>query len=398
MSNRISDLCHKGVICLSLFVFGVTLNAQQRGCTDPKAQNYDSQATINDGSCLYDVTIKRPREICPIPVDLPETSGIEYLNGKFWSHNDSGNDEILWSIDTSKCETDPTLDLNVNLNDWEDITTDGELFYLGDFGNNSGNRLDLKITIIDSMGIRNGDIWFTYPDQSQFSWPQGDHPYDCEAMIFMRDSLHLFTKDRLYQKTRHYRLPTTPGTYEAELVDSLDIGGLITASDINDRGTIALLGYRESGEIFQLLLFDYPGSRVFQGHKREILLGPVFQIGQAEGICFAGTHDIFYTRESGFGLDARIMGSNVREYTDHITTTSNSEDRALIQIGPSWLQIDIRKPTEVRIYDVSGYLVQPITQIFKSSHISTQDLPTGVYHLVLITEGKHIQTQGFFRM
>ncbi len=52
-------------LAILLFLGLAFLNGcQQEGCTDPLAQNYDSSADSDDGSCTYDTII--PTEICPI--------------------------------------------------------------------------------------------------------------------------------------------------------------------------------------------------------------------------------------------------------------------------------------------------------------------------------------------
>ena len=72
-----------------------------------------------------------------------ETSGLLRVNDQLWTHNDSGNDPILYRIDPLDGSVLQMLAINVPNIDWEDITTDGEFIYIGDVGNNSGDRTDL---------------------------------------------------------------------------------------------------------------------------------------------------------------------------------------------------------------------------------------------------------------
>ena len=66
-------------------------------------------------------------------------------------------------------------------------------------------------------------------------------------------------------------LPSTPGEHVAELRDSLNVQGQVTAADISDDGKALLLGYNTStSEAFLWLLFDFKGSRFFTGNKRPI--------------------------------------------------------------------------------------------------------------------------------
>ena len=36
-----------------------------------------------------------------LPDEIEETSGVIYHNGKLWTHNDSGNAAVIFSIDTA---------------------------------------------------------------------------------------------------------------------------------------------------------------------------------------------------------------------------------------------------------------------------------------------------------
>ena len=42
------------------------------------------------------------KEICTLPAELQESSGLLSLNSgiTFWTHNDGGNDPVLYEIDT----------------------------------------------------------------------------------------------------------------------------------------------------------------------------------------------------------------------------------------------------------------------------------------------------------
>ncbi|MEY4331000.1 MAG: hypothetical protein RL609_1748, partial [Bacteroidota bacterium] len=44
-----------------------SLGAQIYGCTDPQANNYDPDASINDGTCLYSNTTSGPNLSLPLP-------------------------------------------------------------------------------------------------------------------------------------------------------------------------------------------------------------------------------------------------------------------------------------------------------------------------------------------
>ena len=73
----------------------------QLGCTDPQALNYNSNASINDGSCVYDVTDYSPILIGDLPSALNENSGLIYWDDKLVTFNDSGGANKIYLIDTN---------------------------------------------------------------------------------------------------------------------------------------------------------------------------------------------------------------------------------------------------------------------------------------------------------
>ena len=81
-----------------------------------------------------------------LPDTVSETSGLIFHNGKLITHNDSGGRPELYEIDTTSLEITRTVTIeNIENIDWEDIAQDDTHIYIGDFGNNGGDRTDLKI-------------------------------------------------------------------------------------------------------------------------------------------------------------------------------------------------------------------------------------------------------------
>ncbi len=203
--------------CLFLaFAAFVTANSAtaQMGCLDPAATNYSTSALFNDGSCTYPVTHHTPALKFQLPSAIPESSGVVWSNGKLWTHNDSGNPATFFSVDTTTGAVLQKVYVdNYSNTDWEDITADSLYIYLGDCGNNNGNRTDLKILKIAKSDIGSAAIVhlnaqaisFSYTDQTSFA-SNALNNFDCEAVMSMGDYLYLFTKDRGDAKTRVYQL------------------------------------------------------------------------------------------------------------------------------------------------------------------------------------------------
>lgn len=92
-----------------------------------------------------------------LPEEVKETSGLFFHNGRLWTHNDSGGKPILYALDTTTFEVVQRITLDkVKNKDWEDVCTDGENVFVGDFGNNKGNRKDLRIYMFPLADIPQG--------------------------------------------------------------------------------------------------------------------------------------------------------------------------------------------------------------------------------------------------
>ncbi len=177
-----------------------------------------------------------------LPHEVYESSGIALYRGLLWSFNDSGNDPELFGIDTTswKIAIRITLTHGTN-NDWEDLAQDDRYFYIGDFGNNFGNRRNLCIYRLakDAIGevakqtLSADSLTFRYSDQYNFSEAPYATAFDCEAMYCLGDSLYLVTKDWVSRKGMLYRLPKAPGQYVALPTAGIQLEGLITGADYN---------------------------------------------------------------------------------------------------------------------------------------------------------------------
>lgn len=279
--------------------------AQVSGCPDPAAQNYNAAATVNNGSCLYSKATITPTLNCNITTTLNETSGIIWWNQFVWTHNDSGGQPAIYSINASTGAIVKTVSITNAANiDWEDITQDNAYIYIGDFGNNSnGNRTDLKIYRIKKADVKSKTsvtasvINFSYSDQTDFTPKGGNNTnFDCESIIAYGDSLFLFSKNWIDNKTRLYKLPKTPGTHIAVKMAELNVQGLITGAEIvADKRVIVLTGYNPALTPFVYLLYDFNGNNFFGGNKRKVDVNQTLL--QMEGICKINARKFYISNE-----------------------------------------------------------------------------------------------------
>lgn len=260
-----------------------------------------------------------------LPEKVSETSGMFFHNSRLWTHNDSGGKPILYGLDTVNFEIVQKITLaNVKNKDWEDICTDGEMVFVGDCGNNRGNRKDLKIytfplSAIPDEGdvtIKVDSICFTFGDQTDFQ-KRKVHDFDCEAIFATEDHLYLLSKGWETGTTRLYRLSKTLGKQVAEVVNGFDSQGLITGADYDPKsGTLVVVGYVKSlYKPFLYLIYNFDESGVKLSHRRFEM--PQMPGAQTEGICFFDEGRCFVSAETTKAFTARVFVADFRKWIDN---------------------------------------------------------------------------------
>ena len=258
-----------------------------------------------------------------LPKEVNETSGLFFYNSRLWTHNDSGGKPILYALDTVTFEVVQRITLaNARNKDWEDVCTDGEHVFLGDFGNNKGSRKNLKIYTFPLSAIpEEGDatiqvdsILFCFGDQTNFEKRKHEHDFDCEAMFATEECLYLFSKGWKTGTTRLYRLPKTQGSYVAEMVNGFDSQGLITGADYDPKNQIlVLVGYVKSlWKPFLYLIYDLDEAGVKLSHCRFEM--PQWTGAQTEGICFFDDGRCYISAETSPTITSRVFVADFRKW------------------------------------------------------------------------------------
>jgi len=116
-----------------------------------------------------------------------------YIGNKLITHTDSGGTAELYEINTVTGTVERTVTITNATNvDWEDITYDDTYINIGDIGNNSGVRKDLKTYRIlrsnfeTSTSVIAEVITYGYNDQPRIDTgnPQpNNNNFDAEALI-----------------------------------------------------------------------------------------------------------------------------------------------------------------------------------------------------------------------
>ena len=208
--------------------------------------------------------------------DLDENSGLIFYNNNIITFNDSGGEANLYEINASTGNITRTVTITNATNvDWEDITQDASYIYIGDIGNNNGNRTDLKIYKIAKNDYNGSDdiavaeiISYSYADQLDFNSNPNNTNWDAEGLISYGEQLLIFSKNWVDNWVNVYSIPKTNGTYSALLESSYNTNGLITSAEISlNENIIYLIGYSNSQAPFMYTIHGIPNNSldIFSG-------------------------------------------------------------------------------------------------------------------------------------
>ncbi len=394
-------------LILVFIILSGNAHAQIYGCTDRLALNYNSSATINDGSCIYNLSNISPLGSLPLDEVLSETSGLIFWNNNLWTHNDNF-DSNIYMLDTLYGRIVQVYPLTgIENRDWEEISQDEDYVYIGDFGNNSGNRTDLRILKVSKVSLISGSpdidsIEYSYSDQVDFTPAGNDTDFDCEAFIVTDDSIYLFTKQWVSNQTSLYSLPKNAGNYTAKLRSSLDVNGMITgAVYLGSERIIALSGYSNRLVPFVYLLYDFTGSDFFDGNKRKI--GILLDFHQIEAITSTDGIKYFMSNES-FSLfpltntPQKIhvfnLSSFLGNYLKFTIPVPDEENNFIISPVPAHDIINIKSfagllPADYAMINLWGRIVMTGKLTAEETIVSVSGLEAGLYILKIGEEKRH---------
>ncbi len=280
----------------------------------------DDGGTASD-SMNVTVTETAPPNNPPAPVsltlvsvlsdDVRETSGLAKVNGKIYTHNDSGGSNLLYEINAATGDVIRSITINGASNvDWEDLACDDTHLYIADIGNNLGSRTDLKIykilkSDLDTNNMVNAEtIAFSYADQTKFTYDNFTTPYDAEALIAYNGQLYIFTKNWADYTSKVYSIPTVPGNYEVTSVGEKVLDVMVTGADSDGAGSsVALVGYTnpyDKDTQFKSMIVKlsaFAGNNFFSGSIAEHEIENSQVVGQVEAILFNTSSEFYLTAE-----------------------------------------------------------------------------------------------------
>lgn len=262
---------------------------------------------VSDGSTYRTVEAAGKDFLSPLPKTVSETSGLIFWRNSLWTHNDSGGKPEIYKIDTATGKIIQTVFLDGVINfDWEDITQDEDFIFIGDFGNNGGDRKNLCIYKIPKasfsltekvVSVNPSTIRFSFADQKSFENNFRKNDFDCEGFLSLGDSLFLCTKNWVDGNSRLYVLPKTVGEHSVWPRTTFPADGLVTGADVNPaQNEVALIGYKDF-QPFMWLFWDFKGNDFLGGKKLRVDF-PELIFVQTEGIAYLDEDKIVYSFEN----------------------------------------------------------------------------------------------------
>ncbi len=344
-----------------------------------------------------------------LPSQLTESSGIDVgPSAENWSHNDGYGDNKLYCFSQTGALT-RTLTISNAVNyDWEDITHDAGYshMFIGDFGNNTFDRTNLRIYRIPYPSSVSGNtvtasiINFSYPDQRQF--PATWNNFDAESFLHYNGNLYIFSKPdgNALGYSKLYRVPDQPGTYVATLIDSFYTNDRPTSVAINSDGSAIALIAVSKIHLFQ----NWSGDNFFTGQHTQINFGGVYT--QKEATSFRSRTEIAMTDENN-GTGNYLYKVDLAPWFIAVPTSSQTgpaesagTEKAAVFPNPANDLIQIRSvqtkdnDMQFELYDITGNLVRsallPSTIGLK---MDVSALPVGVYYYQLIDNGRSVMSK-----
>ncbi|MFN8353136.1 MAG: hypothetical protein U0Y10_01705 [Spirosomataceae bacterium] len=228
-----------------------------------------------------------------LPSEVNESSGLVKLRNQsaLLTLNDGGGKAEVYQVDSTGQLLQVVPIPRTHNTDWEDLTQDTQdNWYIGDIGNNQQNRKDLCIYKVSVSSSSVDTIKFSYQNQRFLAT---EPPiYDSEALLWHRDSLYIFSKNRGDNRMVHlYAMPAQSGTYSLMSQDSIFLKTQVTGAVLRpDGGQMAILTY---GKVF---LFDVSDGRISFKKPTKCIK---FAHRQTEAITYWDAHNLLITNEQG---------------------------------------------------------------------------------------------------
>ncbi len=264
------------------------------------------------------------------------TSGLVFVDGTFWTHDDAGGCAVLYRIgDTSKKRTRELWLRGAANGDWEDLAQAAGQIYIADIGNNTDTaRPYLRVyrfNVSETMHKpKRRSRWVEEYGLVRFVFPGGTtakrmplkdlkHTWNSEAMAVVGNLIYLFTKENCDSAvvargeciTRIYTLDlanftgmdkdTLTVVYAGEMI----VDGPITGAAYNQqRDRLALVGNKHRTYMpFVTIIdnFSQTGSRMALGTHMLSM-----QCAQVEAATWGPGGALYLSNENELGKERKV--------------------------------------------------------------------------------------------
>jgi hypothetical protein len=330
-----------------------------------------------------------------------EASGIDFTGGSsYWTHNDGYGDNRLYKLSSTGALVRTLTVTNAVNYDWEDITSDKQKvnMYIGDFGNNHDDRINLRIYKIPyPSSVAGGTVTasvikFSYPDQNRF--PARWLNFDAESFFHHNGKLYIFTKadGNAIGYCKLYTVPDQPGNYVATFIDSFAISGRVTSADISPDGRKAVLISNTRIYIFE----NFTGTNIFHGQYSKLSIDGSWT--QKEGVCFTSNSSITLIDE---GRSNKLYTVNLANYLreadpgDEIAPTVTPVEELSLNVYPNPATDHVTiansgnfEHAEIFLFNSGGKVISvyPFDKFDAELRIETGMLEAGIYFVQMIAD------------
>jgi len=240
----------------------------------------------------------------PLPAAVEETSGLALgrrTPGVLWTHNDSGNEPVLFALDTAGVLLGQVRVTGAGLVDWEDLGAGpceaGTCLFIADIGDNLGLRDSVTIYVVPEPLPT--DVETAPAIAFHARYPDGAR--DAEAVFVLTSGdIYIVSKGgrgpiALYRFPLTAQVPGTTATLERirELWPRSSPGSRVTGATISPDGRwVMTRTYR--------MLFRYSTDELIGGGTA---LPAVFDLGplherQGESVALSDSGDVWLTSEA----------------------------------------------------------------------------------------------------
>ncbi|MDC1142034.1 hypothetical protein OAU50_03005 [Planctomycetota bacterium] len=177
--------------------------------------------------------------------DIGECSGLQWHDGAWWAHNDSGDGPYLYRSETLDFKTVEKLTVpGAKAVDWEETTVHNGNLLVCDIGDNWRRRSDLKLYEVKYEKSEGAAAKLNTIASYSVRYPDGKH--DCEAAFSVDGKLHLIIKNRgegVHGIYRFDELKAGELNTPEKIADfNVDAREMVTAADF-DGTNLAVLTY-----------------------------------------------------------------------------------------------------------------------------------------------------------